>query len=96
MKFKLLAGAALAAVCACTAASADPAGWYGAIDAGAHFPQDVTISDQAHDSAKLSLKTDWLGFARVGYRFDPHWRLEVEGGYRPSKLKGVTSFDGAN
>nr|MBB5293089.1 opacity protein-like surface antigen [Brevundimonas basaltis] len=39
MKVKLLAGVAMAGLFAAGAASADPNGWYGAIDAGYHMPE---------------------------------------------------------
>jgi opacity protein-like surface antigen len=40
MKFKLLAGAALAAVFAASGASAQ-VGWYGAVDLGYHWPDGI-------------------------------------------------------
>ena len=55
MKFKLLAGAALAAVFAATGASAQSSwshdwstwnniGWYGAVDLGYHWPDGISGS----------------------------------------------------
>ena len=47
MKFKLLAGVALAAVCAASGVSAQETGWYGAVDLGYHWPTGLkTESDR--------------------------------------------------
>ncbi|MFV4677346.1 hypothetical protein ACNJU9_21220, partial [Mycobacterium tuberculosis] len=42
---------------------------------------------------RLSTDGDWAGFARLGYRLNPNWRIELEGGYRKGD---VTSFMGAS
>ncbi len=34
----------------------------------------------------ISTDGDWLGFARLGYRFAPNWRAELEGGYRKGDI----------
>ena len=46
MKLKLLAGAALAALCfgGVGAAQAEPDGWYGAVDVGYHWPDGYKYS----------------------------------------------------
>ncbi|MBJ7320439.1 MAG: cell envelope biogenesis protein OmpA, partial [Alphaproteobacteria bacterium] len=41
MKLKLLASVAVAGLFAAGAASAEPNGWYGAIDAGYHMIDDI-------------------------------------------------------
>ena len=95
MKFKLLAGAALAAVFAASGASAQ-VGWYGAIDLGYHMP----ISDKL-DSSNLAAnqnkyiwnfhqQDDYAVFGRLGYQVADHWRVEMELGYRPGDLSSVT------
>uniref|UniRef100_UPI00262FE935 outer membrane protein n=1 Tax=uncultured Caulobacter sp. TaxID=158749 RepID=UPI00262FE935 len=95
MKLNLLAGAALAAVFAASGVSAQETGWYGAVDLGYHWPQSLkTESDgNAPDGATYhwawKSKNDWTGFVRLGYQFTPHWRAEVEGGYRPGDLQGA-------
>ena len=95
MKLNLLAGAALAAVFAASGVSAQETGWYGAVDLGYHWPQSVkTESDQnapdgAHYHWAWKSEKDWTGFVRLGYQFNPNWRAEVEGGYRPGDLKSV-------
>ncbi|PTS86143.1 MULTISPECIES: outer membrane protein, partial [unclassified Caulobacter] len=95
MKFKLLAGVALAAVCAASGASAQETGWYGAVDLGYHFPtaigteSDLNAPDSAHYHWTWSSDRDWAGFVRLGYQFSPNWRAELEGGYRPGDLTSV-------
>ena len=90
MKTKLLIGSALLAVFAATGASAQAVGWYGAIDGGVHFPQDVKATSPAI-SSKWKLDTGWMVDGRLGYQFTPNWRLEAEVGYRDSALKGITT-----
>ena len=95
MKLNLLAGAALAAVFAASGVSAQETGWYGAVDLGYHWPQGVkttsdrTVPDGEYAHWAWKTDSDWTGFVRLGYQFNPNWRAEVEGGYRPGDLKGV-------
>src|SRR5690348_8465591 len=108
MKLKLMAGAALVGMCAAGAnASAQPAdtGWYGAIDIGAHFDQRLNTVSGANtgdveDTNPFHLRfhqnTDWVGFARIGYKLSPHVRIELEGGYRPGDLSRVTNAGGTD
>ncbi len=97
MKLKLLAGAALVALSFGVAhsASAEQAkGWYGAVDLGYNIPSDDdyvghgtgNMVDGAPFVYQISTKENWEGFARLGYRYSPHWRVEFEGGYRPGEL----------
>jgi len=85
MKVKLLAGVAMAGLFTAGAAAADPNGWYGAIDAGYHMAEAET--SYGYD---VEVDDDWAGFARLGYRFTPNWRVELEGGYRPGQIEEVT------
>jgi OmpA-OmpF porin, OOP family len=95
MKFKLLAGAALAAVFAASAASAET-GWYGAVDLGYHMPEATKLdsSNLAGNGNKyiwnFNQDNDYTGFARLGYQVADHWRVELEVGYRPGDLTSVT------
>lgn len=95
MKLNLLAGAALVAVFAASGVSAQETGWYGAVDLGYHWPQslktesDANAPDGAHYHWAWKSQNDWTGFVRLGYQFNPHWRAEVEGGYRPGDLDSV-------
>ena len=74
MKFKLLAGAAIAAVCVATGASAADTGWYGAVDMGYHWPDSFSLKSSNNSAAgkpyewDLNQKEDWSGYARLGYR----------------------------
>ena len=97
MKFKLLAGVALAAVFTAAGASAQETGWYGALDLGYHWADGInaTSSNPAPDGKDYDWRWsyenshEWAGFARLGYRFDPHWRVELEGGFRNGSLGEV-------
>ncbi|MDB5424593.1 MAG: OmpA family protein, partial [Phenylobacterium sp.] len=94
MKFKLLAGAALAAVFAASGASAQ-VGWYGAVDLGYHWPDGIegTSSNNAANAAPynwdFNQQKDWAGFARLGYQLTDHWRVELEAGYRSGDIDSV-------
>ncbi|MDP3657765.1 MAG: OmpW family outer membrane protein, partial [Brevundimonas sp.] len=71
-------------------ASAEPNGWYGAIDAGWHSA-DVA----SNRGVEFEVEDDWAGFARLGYRFNDNWRVEFEGGYRPGEIGEVFVASGA-
>ena len=93
MKFKLLAGAAMAAVFAATGASAQ-VGWYGAVDLGYHWPDGIEThsSEQSPPTASpytwdFNQEDDWAGFARLGYQLTDHWRVELEVGYRAGDIE---------
>ncbi|RZJ06088.1 MAG: porin family protein, partial [Brevundimonas sp.] len=64
------------------AASADPNGWYGAVDAGYHSLGNAETFGNPGPEFDIDVQGDWAGFARLGYRFTPNWRVELEGGYR--------------
>jgi OOP family OmpA-OmpF porin len=96
MKFKLLAGAAMAAVCAASATgAAAQVGWYGAVDLGYHWPEslEATSSGNAANGIpytwEFNQEKDWAGFARLGYQFTDHWRIELEAGYRTGDMDSI-------
>ncbi len=97
MKLKLLAGAALAAAFAASGAAHAQAteGWYGAADIGYHWPDEFQV-DSANNAPNgapyiwdFNQKKDWTGFARLGYKLNNHWRVELEVGYRPGDIDSV-------
>ncbi|HEX7945268.1 MAG TPA: outer membrane beta-barrel protein, partial [Phenylobacterium sp.] len=95
MKLKLLAGAAMAAAFAASGAAAQE-GWYGAVDLGYHIPRDfeTTSSNNAPVTGQpyvweFNQEDDWAGFARLGYQLNPHWRVELEVGYRGGDIDNV-------
>ena len=94
MKTKLLIGSALLAVFAATGASAQTTGWYGAIDGGVHFPQDLHASSPATTST-WKLNDGWMVDGHLGYQFTPNWRLEGEVAYRDGQLKGISAPGGS-
>jgi OOP family OmpA-OmpF porin len=94
MKFKLLAGAALAAVASASVAQAAE-GWYGAVDIGYHWPDSISAesSNNAANGAPyrwdFNQDDDWAAFGRLGYQFNSNWRVELEIGYRPGDIDSV-------
>ena len=93
MKVKLLAGVAMAGLFAAGAASAEPNGWYGAIDAGYHTVGEIeTISTTTGPGLTHEIEDSWAGFARLGYRFNENWRVELEGGHRSAgEIESITN-----
>jgi OOP family OmpA-OmpF porin len=98
MNRRLLAGTAGAVLLGLAGpAMADPDGWYGAVDLGYHWQGDFVLESEnnAPDNAPyqfdFATDPDWAGFARLGYRFSPNWRAELEGGYRPGDLVSALS-----
>ena len=92
MKVKLLAGVAMAGLFAAGVANAEPNGWYGAVDAGYHTID--TIESRSQTTGRqfdFEAQDDWAAFARLGYRFDQNWRVELEGGYRSNDIETITS-----
>ncbi|RZI98357.1 MAG: cell envelope biogenesis protein OmpA, partial [Brevundimonas sp.] len=90
MKVKLLASVATAGLLAAGAAAAEPNGWYGAIDAGYHTLGDVETRSQTTGALfDIGTEGDWAAFARLGYRFDQNWRVELEGGYRQNDIEMI-------
>ncbi|MGA9657909.1 MAG: OmpA family protein [Asticcacaulis sp.] len=99
MKLYLLAGAALAAMAVAGSASAEQAnGWYGALDLGYNTKSDYKarssglMPDGGPYVYDVSTDDDWAGFARLGYRYNPNWRVEFEGGYRPGDIQSAVGF----
>ncbi|ESQ77862.1 outer membrane protein, partial [Asticcacaulis sp. YBE204] len=104
MKLNLLAGAALVALATATGAFAQEAeGWYGAVDLGYNTKSDYDARNAPVAQGtglsptyvfKTSTEDDWAGFARLGYRYSPKWRVEFEGGYRPGDVDSVRGTPG--
>ena len=72
------------------AANAEPNGWYGAIDAGYNFwgEEVEAVSDSGPDLS-IHVDDDWAAFARLGYRFTPNWRTELELGRREGDIEYI-------
>lgn len=96
-KMLLASGAAAALAMTATAASADPNGWYGAVDAGFHTMEDGINAESSTTGANWNWEVNdgWAAFARLGYRFNPNWRLELEGGYRAGDIGTVRAITGS-
>ncbi|WP_291836844.1 outer membrane beta-barrel protein, partial [Brevundimonas sp.] len=81
--FILASSAAGALALSAGVAAAEPNGWYGAIDAGYHTIDDLElVSQNAGPQFNFEVEDSWAAFARLGYRFNENWRVELEGGYR--------------
>ena len=95
MRIKLFAGAAIAALLSAGAASAEPTGWYGAVDAGWNMFGDEprALSTTPRAAFDLGVENGWAAFARIGYRFDENWRVELEGGHRSGDLVSADRAD---
>ncbi len=97
MQTKLLVGAVLAAGLAAADASADPApsGWYGAIDLGANLRQDGASPSALSElgarpaAPRFHTNADFAGLARVGYKVTPRLRVELEGGWRTTRMLNI-------
>jgi outer membrane protein OmpA-like peptidoglycan-associated protein len=96
MKHLLMAGAAAVALGAAAPASAQvfgfspPSGAYVAGDVGYHWPQAIESKSSVGGLQwDFSSEDDWAGFGRLGYRINPNWRVELEGGYRPGDIDSV-------
>jgi len=98
MKLKLLASSAAAVLAVSAgAASAEPDGWYGAVDAGYNI-MDENINTEATGNGvnwQWEVNDGWAAFARLGYRFNPNWRVELEGGYRSGDIGRVRHSTGS-
>ncbi|VXB91509.1 outer membrane protein [Brevundimonas sp. G8] len=93
--FVLASSAAAALALSAGAASAEPNGWYGAIDAGYHMIDDINAeSSTTGASWNYEVNNGWAAFARLGYRFNPNWRVELEGGYRSGDIGKVRAVSG--
>ena len=91
----LASSAATALALSAGAASADPNGWYGAIDAGYHTIDDINAeSSTTASNWNYEVNDGWAAFARLGYRFNPNWRVELEGGYRSGDIGTVRAVSG--
>ena len=95
MKLQLLASVAAVSLVSAGAASAEPNGWYGAIDAGYHIIDDINAESSTTGSNwNYEVNDGWAAFARLGYRFNPNWRVELEGGYRSGDIGTVRAVSG--
>ncbi|WP_333612597.1 outer membrane protein, partial [Brevundimonas bullata] len=96
VKSLILASSAAAALAlSAGAASAEPDGWYGAVDAGYHIIDDINAeSSTTGANWNWEVNDGWAAFARLGYRFNPNWRVELEGGYRSGDIGTVRAVSG--
>ena len=96
MKTIVLASSAAAALAlSAGAASAEPNGWYGAVDAGYQWIDDINAESSITGANwNYEINDGWAAFARLGYRFNPNWRVELEGGYRSGDIGTIRAVTG--
>ncbi len=94
MKTIVLASSAAAALAlSAGAASAEPNGWYGAIDLNYQWIDKINAeSSTTGANWNYEVNNGWAAFARLGYRFNPNWRVELEGGYRSGDIGPCAPF----
>src|SRR5215475_7497492 len=89
----LLASAVAVAALSVTAQAADRHGWYFGLEGGI-----VKVNDNnGWFGDRVEYENGWAGLAEVGYAFDNHWRVELEGGMRRNeidKIDGVSQDKG--
>jgi len=95
-KKALMLSTMLGALALAPAAFAEPnSGWYGAFDLGYHWADNMDMrseglaSDGAPYNFEFEVEDDFVGFARLGYRINPNWRVELEGGARAGSVGDV-------
>lgn len=81
MKRNLVAGAAFVVAVA-------------AAGVGARAQPTAPVGDGASDLSGAGSDA-WAGYAHVGYHLDPHWRVELSGGYRPGATSPAALAPGA-
>src|SRR5262245_48659034 len=72
-------------------------GTYIAVEAGVNwvggerFFEDYIFpsSNFNYTEYRLEFETGWAILASVGYKFDNHWRIELEGGYRHNSFDNL-------
>src|SRR5450432_4823626 len=97
MKLTLLTGAAVAAIATASGAFAQDSGWYGAVDIGGHHQTglETAFPPLAGDADGFNFRVrdvEIAGFVRLGYRLSPHFRLELEGGFRNGGIQSINDF----
>ncbi|HEX5776836.1 MAG TPA: outer membrane beta-barrel protein, partial [Caulobacteraceae bacterium] len=90
---KMLAGVAAAAVFTAPGAMAQDIGWYGAVDLGYHWLEDIEVESEEFGTFEPEVEDGWAGFGRLGYQLSPNIRAEGEVGYRPSDIEGLDLDD---
>jgi opacity protein-like surface antigen len=79
-----------AAVLFCAPASAQDEGFYIAGDLGYHAPSQLSSTVVGtNEKWQWDSRDNAAGFLRLGYAIDSNWRVELEGGYRPSDMSSI-------
>jgi opacity protein-like surface antigen len=73
---------------ATSAQAADRHGWYFGLEGGIVHLDD----NDAYFGFKTQYERGWAGLAEVGYAFNGHWRVELEGGMRRNEIDKIQFF----
>jgi OmpA-OmpF porin, OOP family len=98
LKNTLLASAmALSVYTLSTSAQAGhrPHGWYIGIEAGSTWMVDATVDDPVAANDEWEFDSGLAVLAEVGYRWENHWRLELEFGSRAADVDCISVNGGA-
>src|SRR6185436_19897236 len=84
----LLLSSTIAAAGFASAEAADRHGWYCGLEGGI---VKVNNNNSAF-GADVEYENGWAGLAEVGYAFNGHWRVELEGGMRRNEIDKINGF----
>jgi outer membrane protein OmpA-like peptidoglycan-associated protein len=86
----LLGTVAAVSIAAAQQSEARNQGWYIGLEGGGTWVDDNSALWDADPTpgfpVSLDFDTGWAVLATVGYGFDNHWRIELEGGYRHNDM----------
>jgi OmpA-OmpF porin, OOP family len=85
----LLLGGVAAASLSWPASAAQFDGWYISLEGGGDWVQRSNFTNHIGlltFADRYNYKTGWAGLGEVGYAFNEHWRVELEGGYRSNDV----------
>ena len=92
MKSHRMAGAALAATVVASGAFGAASALAQTAPAPPAQTRALAQTTSSDDDAAASGKA-WTGYAKLGYHLDPHWRLELQGGYQDQTAKTDQGLD---
>ena len=71
---------------AASAQAADRHGWYFGLEGGV-----VKVNNNSHGLlTDIDYESGWAGLGEIGYAFNGHWRVELEGGYRRNEIDKIS------
>lgn len=69
-----------------------PTEWYVGLEAGVNIKPDadVLVLPLTPTAIEADFQTGWSAFVDLGYRWESHWRVELEAGYRENEIACVS------